>query len=59
MRAATLVNLDRIDEAEVAAQQLLSVQPKFSISSITSASFANPEILAALGDALRRLGLPE
>jgi len=59
MRAAALVNLDRIDEAEVAAQQLLSVQPQFSISSITSAPFANPEILAALGHALHRLGLPE
>jgi tetratricopeptide (TPR) repeat protein len=59
MRAAALVNLNRIDEAEVAAQQLLSVQPQFGISSITSAPFANPEILAALGHALRRLGLPE
>ena len=58
MRAAALVNLGRIDEAEVAAQQLLNVQPQFSISSITSAPFANPEILAALGHALRRVGLP-
>ena len=59
MRAAALVNLGRIDEAEVAAQQLLNVQPQFRISSITSAPFANPEILAALGHALRRVGLPE
>jgi TolB-like protein/class 3 adenylate cyclase len=59
MRAAALANLDRIDQAEVVAQQLLDVQPQFTIRSITSAPFANPEILAALGDALRRVGLPE
>jgi adenylate cyclase len=59
MRAAALSNLGRIDQAEVVAQQLLDVQPQFTIRSITSAPFANPEILAALGDALRRVGLPE
>jgi tetratricopeptide (TPR) repeat protein len=59
MRAAALANLGRIDEAEVVAQQLLDVQPQFTIRSITSAPFANPEILAALGDALRQVGLPE
>jgi hypothetical protein len=35
------------------------VQPRFTIDSIISASFANAEILAALGDTLRRVGLPE
>jgi len=37
----------------------VDVQPHFTVSSITSAPFANPEILVALGDALRRAGLPE
>ena len=59
MRAAALARLGRIDEAEAVAQQLLKVQPQFTISSITSAPFANREILDALGDALRRVGLPE
>jgi hypothetical protein len=59
MRAAALASLGRMDEAKAVAQQLLKVQPQFTIASITSAPFANPEILAALGDALRRVGLPE
>ena len=59
MRAAALVNLGRVDEAQAAAQQLLKVQPQFTVTSITSAPFANPEILAALGHALHRVGLPE
>jgi adenylate cyclase len=58
MRAAALASVGRIEEAEVVAQQLLKVQPQFTIGSITSAPFANPEILAALSDALRRVGLP-
>jgi adenylate cyclase len=59
MRAAALANLGRLDEAKLVAQRLLEVQPQFTIASITSAPFANPEILAALGDALRHVGLPE
>ena len=59
MRAAALANLDRIDEAKIMAQRLLEVQPQFTIGSVASAPFANPEILAALGRALRRVGLPE
>ena len=59
MRAAALANLGRVDEARIVAQRLLEAQPRFTIASITSAPFANLEILAALGDALRRVGLPE
>jgi adenylate cyclase len=59
MRAAALANLGRIDEAEAVTQQLLKVQPQFTIGSITTAPFANREILDALGNALRRVGLPE
>jgi adenylate cyclase len=59
MRTAALARLGRVDEAEAVAQQLRKVQPQFTISSITSAPFANREILDALGDALRRVGLPE
>jgi hypothetical protein len=59
MRCAALANLGRIDEAEAVAQWLLKVQPHFTIGSITSAPFAKPEILASLGDALHRVGLPE
>jgi tetratricopeptide (TPR) repeat protein len=59
LRAAALANLGRLDEAKIMALRLLEVQPQFTIASITSAPFANPEILAALGHALRRVGLPE
>jgi adenylate cyclase len=59
MRAAALARLGRIKEAQTVAQQLLEVQPQFTIASITTAPFANREILDALGDALRRVGLPE
>src|SRR5216683_5036953 len=59
MRCAALASLGRIDEAEAVAQQLLEVQPQFTIGSVTAAPFANPEILDALGNALRRVGLPE
>jgi adenylate cyclase len=59
MRAAALANLGRIDDAEAVAQQLLRVQPQFTIGSITAAPFAHREILDALGNALRRVGLPE
>jgi TolB-like protein len=59
MRAAALASLGHTDEAEAVAQQLCKVQPEFTIGSIVSAPFANPEILAALGNALRRVGLPE
>jgi adenylate cyclase len=59
MRAAALANLGRIDEAKAVARQVLEVQPRFTIGSITSAPFANREILDALGNALRRVGLPE
>jgi adenylate cyclase len=59
MRAAALANLGRVDEAKIMAQRLLEVQPQFTIASITSAPFANPEILTALGDALRQVELPE
>ena len=59
MRAAALANVGRIDEAKIMAQRLLEVQPQFTIGSVASAPFANPEILAALGQALRRVGLPE
>jgi len=59
MRCAALASLGRIDEAEAVAEQLLKVQPQFTIGSIISAPFAKREILGALGDALRRVGLPE
>jgi adenylate cyclase len=59
MRAAALASLGRVDEAKTVAQLLLEVQPDFTITSIVSAPFADPEILAALGSALRRAGLPE
>jgi hypothetical protein len=59
MRAAALARLGRIEEAQTVARQLLEVQPQFTIASITTAPFANREILDALGDALRRVGLRE
>jgi tetratricopeptide (TPR) repeat protein len=59
MRTAALANLGRIDEAKAVARQVLEVQPRFTIGSITSAPFANREILDALGNALHRVGLPE
>src|SRR5262249_16756687 len=59
MRASALANLGRIAEAKIMAQRLLAGQPPFTNTSITSAPSANPQIVAALGHALRRVGLPE
>jgi adenylate cyclase len=59
MHTAALASLGRIEEAKAVALQLLKVQPQFTISSIVSAPFADPEILTALGNALSRVELPE
>jgi adenylate cyclase len=60
LHAAALGSLDRSEDAKTVVQRLLELQPGLTIASaILSARYVNPENMAALGDALRRAGLPE
>src|SRR6516162_3072124 len=58
--AAALGCLERKEDAKTVVQRLLELQPGITVgTAILSARYVNPEKIAALGDALRRAGLPE
>ena len=59
MLAAALVKLGRIDEAKVAAERVLELQPNFSSGAQCAAVGAVPELAAPLIEALHAAGLPE
>ena len=60
LHAAALGSLDRGEDAKTVVQRLLELQPGLTVAgAILSARYVNPEKIAALGDALRRAGLPE
>jgi adenylate cyclase len=60
LHAAALGSLDRREDAKPVVQRLLDLQPGITVASaILSARYVNPENIAALGNALRRAGLPE
>jgi adenylate cyclase len=60
LHAGALGSLDRSEDAKTVVQQLLELQPGLTIASaILSARYVNRENMAALGDALRKAGLPE
>jgi len=60
LHTAALGNLDRREDAKTVMQRLLELQPGITVATaIQSARYVNPENIAALGDALRRAGLPE
>ena len=59
LRAAALSQLGRIEEAKVPAQRGLQLEPGFTVSGFERAHTGRAEIWEPIGDALRRLGLPE
>ena len=60
LHAAALGCLDRSEDAKTVVQRLLELQPGLTVgTAILSARYVNPENIAALGNALRRAGLPE
>jgi len=59
LRAAALSQLGRIEEAKVAAQRGLELEPGFTVSGFVRAHTGRADIWEPIGDALRRLGLPE
>ena len=59
LRAAALAQLGRIEEAKVPAQRGLELEPGFTVSGFVRAHTGRAEIWEPIGEALRRLGLPE
>ena len=59
MLAAALARLGRIDEARLAANQVLALQPNFGIGAQCDAVGAVPDLAAALTESLRAAGLPD
>ena len=60
LEAAALGNLDRSEDAKTVVQRLVELQPGITVATaILSARYVDPKNIAALGDALRRAGLPE
>jgi adenylate cyclase len=59
LRAAALSRLGRLDEAKVPAQRGLELEPGFTVSGFVRAHTGRAEIWEPIGDALRRLDLPE
>jgi len=60
LHAAALGCLDRSEDAKPVVQRLLELQPGLTVATaVLSARYINPAKIAALGDALRRAGLPE
>jgi TolB-like protein/tetratricopeptide (TPR) repeat protein len=57
--AAALVKLGRIDDAKTAAARVLELHPSFRYSRQFAGVACAPELAAALGQALRTIGLPE
>jgi len=59
LHAAALSQLGRIGEAKVPAQRGLELEPGFTVSGFVRAHTGRAEIWEPIGDALRRLDLPE
>ena len=58
--ATVYVFLDRQEEAEAAAKKVIELNPKFSISSVSTAlPYKNPTELKRVLDAMRKAGFPE
>ncbi len=57
--AAALAKLGRLDEAKSAAANVLKLQPAFHYRQQFAGVACTPELATALGEALRRAGLPE
>jgi TolB-like protein len=56
---AALVRLGKTEDAKLAAQVLLQLQPQFTVSGVVSGNITTPDRMQRLADALREAGLPE
>jgi adenylate cyclase len=60
LHAAALGRLDRNEDAKIAVQRLLELQPGLTVATaILSARYVDPKNITALANALHRAGLPE
>ena len=59
LHAAALSRLDRVAEAQAAAARVLECEPDFTISRFVQSHTGRADIWEPIGDALRRLGMPE
>jgi adenylate cyclase len=59
LQAAALSFLGRWDEARAAARRVPELEPSFTVSGFLRAHTGRAEIWEPIGEALRRLGLPE
>jgi adenylate cyclase len=59
LQAAALSFLGRWDEARAAARRVPELEPSFTVSGLLRAHTGRAEIWEPIGEALRRLGLPE
>jgi adenylate cyclase len=59
LQAASLSFLGRAEEARVAAGRVSELEPGFTVSGFVRAHTGRADIWEPIGDALRRLGLPE
>ena len=56
---ATLVEMDRIDEAEAAVREYLEIRPDFRLSTFRNTPFQRTEDQERYFGALRRAGIPD
>ncbi len=59
LQTAALSRLGRLDEAKAAARRVLELEPGFTVTLFVRAHTGRPEIWEPIGEALRRIGLPE
>ena len=59
LQAAALYRLDRLEEAKAAARRVIECEPDFTATGFVRAHTGRAEIWQPIGDALRRLGLPD
>ena len=59
MQAAALSCLGRLDEAKAVVRRVPELEPGFTVSGFVRSHTGRAEIWEPIGDALRRLGLPE
>ena len=59
LQAAALMQLGRAGEAQAVARRVREIEPSFTVSEFVRAHTGNADIWNPIGDALRRIGLPE
>jgi TolB-like protein len=59
LHIASLVRLNRMEEAKAIADVLLEVQPGFTVTGLASGNITTPERMKMLTNALRMAGLPD